>query len=115
MVAFVGLSATVYLVAGAAPVPLLVFAGACLVGLALLVGFGALRRFNTEVGEVSPGPGVPKPVLAPHIANGTMRKLAIPELAIDRRFILHRRRSGVLPEAARQFVQHFPLESEMQA
>ncbi len=58
---------------------------------------------------------LPEPLLAPHIANGTMRKLAIPELAIDRRFILHRRRSGVMPEAARQFVQHFPLQGELQA
>lgn len=52
---------------------------------------------------------LPEPLLIAHLANGTMRKLAIPELAINRRFSLHRRRSGVLPEAAAQFVRHFPL------
>lgn len=52
---------------------------------------------------------LPEPLLSPHIANGTVRKLAIPELAMNRRFSLHRRRSGILPEAATQFVRHFPL------
>jgi hypothetical protein len=56
---------------------LLVFAAACLVGLALLVGFGALRRFNTEVGEVGPGPGMPKPMSAPPVAK------AAPPAAIE--------------------------------
>lgn len=58
---------------------------------------------------------LPEPLLAPHIKNGTMRKLAIPELAIGRRFVLHRRRSGLLPDAARQFVRHFPLLQAQQA
>jgi hypothetical protein len=40
-----------------------------------------------------------------------MRRLDIPQLAVQRRFVLHRRRSGLLPDAARQFVRHFPLET----
>lgn len=56
---------------------------------------------------------LPEPLLAPHIANGTMRRVAIPELAIARRFTLHRRRSGLLPDAARQFVRHFPLQQTL--
>lgn len=52
---------------------------------------------------------LPEPLLAPHLASGAMRKLDIAELALQRRFILHRRKSGLLPDAASQFVRHFPL------
>jgi hypothetical protein len=38
-----------------------------------------------------------------------MRRLDVPELATQRRFLLHRRRTGLLPEAARRFVELFPL------
>ena len=49
VVAFIGLSATVYLVAGAAPVPLLIFAGAfngliLPIGIAILLWVAARRR-----------------------------------------------------------------------
>lgn len=52
---------------------------------------------------------LPTPLLAPYLANGTMRMLSIPELELHRRFVLHRRRSGILSDAAHQFVRHFPL------
>jgi DNA-binding transcriptional LysR family regulator len=52
---------------------------------------------------------LPEPLLLPHVASGTMRQLDVPELAIQRRFLLHRRRAGMLPEAARRFVELFPL------
>lgn len=52
---------------------------------------------------------LPEPLLAAHVASGTMRALAVPELRRERGFLLHRRRSGLLPEAARRFVELFPL------
>lgn len=52
---------------------------------------------------------LPEPLLLPHVASGTMRRLDVPELATGRRFLLHRRRAGLLPEAARRFVELFPL------
>lgn len=52
---------------------------------------------------------LPEPLLAAHVSSGTMRRLDVPELATQRSFILHRRRSGLLPEAARRFVELFPL------
>lgn len=52
---------------------------------------------------------LPEPLLAAHVASGTMRRLDIPELARTRGFLLHRRRSGLLPEAARRFAELFPL------
>lgn len=54
---------------------------------------------------------LPEPLLAAHIASGTMRRLDVPELAISREFVLHRRASGLLPDAARRFVELFPLSS----
>jgi hypothetical protein len=38
-----------------------------------------------------------------------MRRIDVPELAMERGFLLHRRRAGLLPEAARRFVDLFPL------
>ncbi len=52
---------------------------------------------------------LPQPLLAAHITSGTMRRLDVPELATAREFLLHRRHSGLLPDAARRFVQLFPL------
>ena len=52
---------------------------------------------------------LPEPLLLPHVTSGTMRRLDVPELATERRFLLHRRRTGLLPEAARRFVELFPL------
>ncbi|MBB4613541.1 LysR family transcriptional regulator [Novosphingobium taihuense] len=52
---------------------------------------------------------LPEPLLKAHTANGSMRKLAVPELSMNRHFSLHKRRAGILPEAALQFVRHFPL------
>lgn len=52
---------------------------------------------------------LPEPLLAPHVTSGTMRRLDVPELSTRRGFLLHRRRSGLLPEAARRFVELFPL------
>ncbi len=54
---------------------------------------------------------LPEPLLAPHVASGTMRKFDVPALATERGFLLHRRRSGLLPDAARRFVELFPLEA----
>lgn len=52
---------------------------------------------------------LPEPLLAAHVASGTMRRIDVPELAMERGFLLHRRRTGLLPEAARRFVDLFPL------
>ncbi|MFM2370456.1 MAG: hypothetical protein RIS85_178, partial [Pseudomonadota bacterium] len=46
---------------------------------------------------------LPEPLLAAHVASGTMRRIDVPELAMERGFLLHRRRAGLLPEAARRF------------
>lgn len=54
---------------------------------------------------------LPEPLVAPHVVSGTMRKFDVPELATDRGFLLHRRRSGVLPDAARHFAELFPLDA----
>lgn len=54
---------------------------------------------------------LPEPLLAAHVRSGTMRRLDVPELAVTREFLLHRRRSGLLPDAARRFVELFPLTS----
>lgn len=54
---------------------------------------------------------LPEPLLIAHVANGTMRRLEIPELSRTRDFLLYRRRSGVLPDAARRFVDLFPLRT----
>ncbi|MBB3858781.1 DNA-binding transcriptional LysR family regulator [Novosphingobium hassiacum] len=53
---------------------------------------------------------LPEPLLAAHVASGSMRKFGVPELTTERAFLLHRRRSGLLPDAARRFVELFPLE-----
>lgn len=52
---------------------------------------------------------LPEPLLAAHITSGTMRRLDVPELTMQREFLLQRRRSGLLPDAARRFVELFPL------
>jgi DNA-binding transcriptional LysR family regulator len=52
---------------------------------------------------------LPGPLVAPHIASGTVRQLAVPALEQERQVLLYRRRSGLLPEAARQFVAYLPL------
>ncbi|MBF9151539.1 LysR family transcriptional regulator [Novosphingobium jiangmenense] len=53
---------------------------------------------------------LPEPLLQPHLANGSMRKLAIPELEITRQFRVYRRKAGLLPDAARQFTKHLPMQ-----
>lgn len=52
---------------------------------------------------------LPQPILAAHVAAATMRKIDVPAMERTRRFLLYRRRSGLLPGAARQFLDHFPL------
>lgn len=52
---------------------------------------------------------LPEPLLLAHVASGAMRQLDVPELATQRSFLLYRRRAGLLPEAARRFVDLFPL------
>jgi DNA-binding transcriptional LysR family regulator len=54
---------------------------------------------------------LPEPLLLAHVTSGTMRRLDVPELSARRRFLLHRRRAGLLPEAARRFVELFPLSA----
>jgi DNA-binding transcriptional LysR family regulator len=56
---------------------------------------------------------LPEPLLAAHLANGTMRRLDVPAMERKRRFLLYRRRSGLLPRAARQFLDYFPLQSAL--
>lgn len=52
---------------------------------------------------------LPGPLVAPHLATGTMRQLAVPKLEQERQVLLYRRRAGFLPEAARQFAACLPL------
>lgn len=52
---------------------------------------------------------LPRPLVAPHLANGTMRQIAAPELEMERKVLLYRRRAGLLPQAARQFASYLPL------
>lgn len=54
---------------------------------------------------------LPEPLLAAHVASGTMRKFDVTALETERGFLLHRRRSGLLPDAARRFVELFPLKA----
>lgn len=52
---------------------------------------------------------LPNPLLAPHLASGSMRQLAVPALETERQVLLYRRRTGLLPEAARQFAAYLPM------
>lgn len=52
---------------------------------------------------------LPGPLVAPHLANGTMRQLAVPALEAERQVLLYRRRAGLLPQAARQFAACLPM------
>jgi len=63
VVAFIGVSATVYLVAGAAPVPLLVFAGA-FNGLILPLGIAVLLWVATRRPDLLGGYAYPRPLAA---------------------------------------------------
>lgn len=48
---------------------------------------------------------LPEPLVAPHCASGALRRLAVPPaLEPERTIHLYRRRSGLLPDAARRFV-----------
>lgn len=53
---------------------------------------------------------LPEPLMQAHLANGSVRRIDVPQLAIERQFLLYRRGSGLLPDAAREFVSHFPLQ-----
>lgn len=53
---------------------------------------------------------LPEPLLTAHLANGTVRRIDLPQFALERRFLLYRRDSGLLPEAAREFVAHFRFQ-----
>ena len=52
---------------------------------------------------------LPEPLVAAHLGDGFLRKLDAPALVRQRSFHLYRRRSGSLPEAARRFLDHFPM------
>ena len=52
---------------------------------------------------------LPGPLVAPHLANGTMRQLAVPALETERQVLLYRRRAGLLPQAAHQFAACLPM------
>lgn len=54
---------------------------------------------------------LPGPLVAPHLASGTMRQLIVPELETEREVLLYRRRAGLLPQAARQFAAYLPLRT----
>lgn len=52
---------------------------------------------------------LPEPLVAAHVAGGSMRQLHAPLFDRERSFHLYRRRSGLLPDASRRFLEHFPL------
>ena len=53
---------------------------------------------------------LPEPLLAAHLANGTLRRIDLPQFVTERRFLLYRRDGGLLPDAAREFIKHFRFE-----
>ncbi|MBY0393911.1 MAG: LysR family transcriptional regulator [Novosphingobium sp.] len=52
---------------------------------------------------------LPGPLVAPHLASGTMRQLDVPALETERQMLLYRRRTGLLPQAARMFLNFLPM------
>lgn len=52
---------------------------------------------------------LPGPLVAPHLASGTMRQLDVPALETERQVLLYRRRAGLLPQAARMFLNFLPM------
>jgi DNA-binding transcriptional LysR family regulator len=52
---------------------------------------------------------LPEPLVAAHLADGRLRKLKSPLFDRHRAFYLHRRSSGILPDAPQRFVDIFPL------
>jgi len=52
---------------------------------------------------------LPGPLIAGAAAAGMIRALAVPELAVRRRFFVYRRASGLLPSIAQRFLDHLPL------
>lgn len=52
---------------------------------------------------------LPGPLVAPHLASGTMRQLDVPALETERQVLLYRRRTGLLPQAARMFLNFLPM------
>lgn len=52
---------------------------------------------------------LPGPLVAPHLASGTMRQLHVPALESERQVLLYRRRTGLLPQAARMFLNFLPM------
>jgi DNA-binding transcriptional LysR family regulator len=54
---------------------------------------------------------LPEPLVMPHLAMGTLGEVPAPALSHARAMRLYRRRAGLLPEAARQFVRCLPLEA----
>lgn len=51
---------------------------------------------------------LPHPLVGSEIANGTIKLLTIPELSLHRSFFVYRRSRGLLPEAARRFLEMLP-------
>ena len=51
---------------------------------------------------------LPHPLIGSEIGNGTVKLLTIPELSLHRRFFVYRRSRGLLPEAARRFLDMLP-------
>lgn len=52
---------------------------------------------------------LPEPLVAARLADGTLRKLDSPIFDRPRAFYLHRRSTGLLPDAPQRFVDIFPL------
>ncbi|KPF78097.1 LysR family transcriptional regulator [Novosphingobium sp. AAP93] len=52
---------------------------------------------------------LPGPLVAPHLASGTMRQLDVPALETERQMLLYRRRTGLLPQAARMILNFLPM------
>ncbi|KUR77485.1 LysR family transcriptional regulator [Novosphingobium sp. Fuku2-ISO-50] len=52
---------------------------------------------------------LPEPLLAAHLAQQAVMLVAAPQFVRERRFFLYRRRTGLLPDAARRFLRYLPL------
>ena len=66
---------------------------------------GAIAAFVTRTRYLG---WLPRPLIALEEKVGAVRVLAVPELTIGRRFFIYRRKRGLLPPAAGEFLRHLP-------
>ncbi|MDM7928770.1 LysR family transcriptional regulator [Blastomonas fulva] len=55
---------------------------------------------------------LPHPLIESEVGNGTIKLLTIPELSLHRSFYVYRRSRGLLPDAARRFLEMLPQVAE---